>query len=223
MSFLTKEEIEKRIEADQLIELPEQSHGPDNRRNNLNQASYDLCLGKEIYMVGDAAPQVLTDNAPYASLAPGQFAILTTHEIISMPGDLLAFISLKSTFKFQGLVNISGFHVDPTFRGKLRFGVQNVGPSDIRLKFGEPTFTIFFATLSAGGIGTTREKSSKTHFRPTPNGIRLQDVQLLGGSSLSLASLHKEVERLSVLVKVYGGLAIAALAALIVDLVQRLR
>jgi dCTP deaminase len=222
MSFLTKEEIEKRIDADQLIELPEHSHGPDNRRNNLNQASYDLCLGKEIYMVGDAAPQVLTDNAPYASLAPGQFAILTTHEIISMPGDLLAFISLKSTFKFQGLVNISGFHVDPTFQGKLRFGVQNVGPSDIRLKFGDPTFTIFFATLSAGEIGTIREKSSKTHFRPTANGIRLQDVQLLGGGSLSLASLHKEVERLSVLVKIYGALAIAALAALIVDLLQRL-
>jgi len=222
MSFLTQEEIEKRIDADHLIELPEHSHGPDTRRDNLNQASYDLCLGKEIYMVGDAAPKVLTNNAPYASLAPGQFAILTTHEIISMPSDLLAFISLKSTFKFQGLVNISGFHVDPTFRGKLRFGVQNVGPSDIRLKYGEPTFTIFFATLSTGGIGAAREKSSKTHFRPTPNGIRLQDVQLLGGGSLSLASLHKEVERLSTLVKIYGGLAIAALAALLIDLLQRL-
>lgn len=224
MSFLTQEDIKKRIDAGELIELPSDAgslHYRDDR--NLNQASYDLCLGKEIYMVGDAAPQILTTNAPYASLAPGQFAILTTHEIIAMPADLLAFISLKSTFKFQGLVNISGFHVDPTFTGKLRFGVQNVGPSDIRLKFGEPTFTIFFATLTQGNIGTAREKSGKTHFRPTANGIRLQDVQLLGGGSLSLASLHKEVERLSTSVKVYGGVAIAALAALLVDLLQRLR
>ena len=67
------------------------------------------------------------------------------------------------------------------------------------------------------------QKSSKTHFRPTVNGIRLQDVQLLGGGSLSLASVHKEVERLSTLVKVYGGLAIAALAALLVDVLQRIR
>ena len=46
-------------------------------------------------------------------------------------------------------------------------------------------------------------------------------MQLLGGGSLSLATLHKEVERLSTLVKVYGGLAVAALAALLVDLLQK--
>jgi dCTP deaminase len=224
MGFLAKGEIEDYIDRGELIVLPHDISDKESiDKDNLKQASYDLCLGKEIYMVGNAAPQILTKDTPYATLVPGQFAILTTHEIVSMPSELLAFISLKSTYKFQGLVNISGFHVDPTFEGKLRFGVQNVGPSDIRLKFGEPTFTIFFATLSSDRTGKSRKEDGNTHFRPASNGIRLQDVQLLGGGSLTLASLHKEVERLSTLVKIYGGLAIAALAALLVDLLQRMR
>ncbi|WP_446745595.1 dCTP deaminase [Silvibacterium acidisoli] len=223
MSFLAKGDIEDYIDRGELIKLPHD--GGDHEsvdKNNINQSSYDLCLGKEIYMVGNAAPQILTKDMPYATLIPGQFAILTTHEIVSLPNELLAFISLKSTYKFQGLVNISGFHVDPTFEGKLRFGVQNVGPSDIRLKCGEPTFTIFFSTLSSDRTGKSRKDNGNTHFRPSKNGIRLQDVQLLGGGSLTLASLHNEVERLSTLVKIYGGLAIAALVALIVDLLQRM-
>jgi dCTP deaminase len=214
MSFLAMGEIEDRINRGELIKIPRASDQPNRREPiKLNQSSVDLRLGEEIYMVGKAAPEILTKSAPYATLTPGQFAILTTDEIISLPKDILGFITLRSTFKFQGLVNISGFHVDPTFEGKLRFGVQNVGPSDIRVKFGEPTFTIFFATLSSDRIGKPRDDNS--------TGIRLQDVQLLGGGSLSLASVHKEVERLSTLVKIYGGLAIAALAALIVDLLQK--
>ena len=216
MAFLARGEIEDRIGRGELIKISK-DHGDVNECNGIkfNQSSLDLRLGKEIYMVGSAAPQILTRSSPYATLTPGQFAILTTEEVISIPSDILAFISLKSTFKFQGLVNISGFHVDPTFEGKLRFGVQNIGPSDIRVKYGEPTFSIFFSTLSSTRIGKPREDNSM--------GIRLQDVQLLGGGSLSLASIHKEVERLSTLVKVYGGLAIAALVALLVDLLQRLR
>lgn len=213
MSFLARGEIKERIALGELIKTAKENDHAKDSGLKFNQASLDLRLGREIYMVGSAAPQVLTKSSPYATLVPGQFAILTTEETISIPDDVLAFISLKSTFKFQGLVNISGFHVDPTFEGKLRFGVQNVGPSDIRVKYGEPTFSIFFATLSSNNIGTPREDSS--------TGIRLQDVQLLGGGSLSLATLHKEVDRLSTLVKIYGGLAVAALAALLVDLLQK--
>ncbi len=215
MSFLARGEIEERIGRGELIKTAKEDGHAKGSDLKFNQASLDLRLGREIYMVGNAAPQVLTKSSPYATLVPGQFAILTTEETISIPENVLAFISLKSTFKFQGLVNISGFHVDPTFKGKLRFGVQNVGPSDIRVKYGEPTFSIFFATLSSNNIGVGREDNS--------TGIRLQDVQLLGGGSLSLATLHKEVERLSTLVKIYGGLAVAALAALLVDLLQKAR
>ncbi|WP_418068197.1 dCTP deaminase domain-containing protein [Rhizobium laguerreae] len=77
----------------------------------------------------------------------GQFALLITEESVSVPEDALAFISIRATYKFQGLVNVSGFHVDPGFRGRLIFSVFNAGPSSVHLARGEDCFHIWFADL----------------------------------------------------------------------------
>ena len=212
--FLAKKEIRDRIVKDALIK---EDHFQEAL---LRQASYDLRLGPEIYIVGDQAPKLLTEEDPYATLSPGQFAILTCYEDLKMPRDLIAFISVRSKFKLEGLVNISGFHVDPTFRGRLRFAVQNVGPTDMRLKFLEPTFTIFFAQLSSADIEQARDEQKDIEYPQGSMGILLQDVQLLGGSSLSLASLQKEVDRLRTLFMIYIPIGVSAIVALIIKLLK---
>jgi dCTP deaminase len=212
--FLAKKEIRDRITKDALIK---QDHFQEAL---LRQASYDLRLGPEIYIVGDQAPKLLTEEEPYATLPPGQFAILTCYEDLKMPRDLIAFISVRSKFKLEGLVNISGFHVDPTFRGRLRFAVQNVGPTDMRIKFLEPTFTIFFAQLSSENVEEARDEQKDIDYPQGSMGILLQDVQLLGGSSLSLASLQKEVDRLRTLFMIYIPIGVSAIVALIVKLLK---
>jgi dCTP deaminase len=180
--------------------------------DNLQQASYDLRLGSESYIVGDEVPTHLTsDRQQYLTIAPGQFALLMTYEILDIPDDILCLISLRNSFKMQGLVNISGFHVDPTHKGKLIFAVNNVGPSDIRLRFKDRTFTIFFARVE-GDIGKTREEFGK--------GLPLQYVQLLGGSSVTLARLQKEIEEVKTKVLMYAPLGIALLIALILNLLR---
>ena len=50
-------------------------------------------------------------------IPPGQFAFLLTAETVTMPDNAIAFISIKARLKFNGLINISGFHVDPGYRG----------------------------------------------------------------------------------------------------------
>ena len=185
--------------------------GYDPKR--VKQASYDLALGAEVYVVGKDHPINLSDDDPYLALAPGEFAILTCLEEIRIPSDHIAFIALKSSFKFQGLVNISGFHVDPTHHGTLLFAVQNVGPSDIRLKYGRPTFTIFFAQL-IGNILRSRDEDPQTEFKDM-QGIRLQDVQLLGGSSVTVTKLQQEIAQLRYIMFVYTPVVVAILAALI--------
>ena len=199
--FLAQSEIAKRIEKESLI-------GKEIEKKLLGQASYDLRLGNEFYIVGHKAPEKLSKKSPYLSLAPGQFAILTCFEEIKMPRDLMAFIALRSKFKFQGLVNISGFHVDPTFEGTLLFAVQNVSSSDIRLEFMKPTFTIFFARLD-GGIGEDRKKA--------PSGIQLENVQLLGGASITIAKLQRDLDQLRRWVVIYGPIIVAVLIALIAN------
>jgi dCTP deaminase len=211
--FLPKEKILARAAEKELIS--------DHFEPSLTQqASYDLRLGSEVYVVGKKAPENLSDKKPYVSLQPGQFAILTCYEEINIPPDILGFIALKTSFKFQGLVNISGFHVDPTHTGTLLFAVQNVGPSDIRLKFKQPTFTIFFSTLAEGSIGDSREKEKGVNFKPKLEGIRLQDVQLLGGGSITLSKLQKDVDRVKLLLLIYGPFGVAAFIALLVALVK---
>ncbi len=212
MAFLAQREILACVERGELI--------TDHfRQEYIRQSSYDLQLGQELYIVGEASPQFLSEEAPFASLPPGQFAILTCYETVSIPRRMMAFISVRSKYKFEGLVNISGFHVDPSFRGILRFAVQNVGPTDIHLKFGEPTFTIFFAELTSEEIGGGRDEEDDVHFKQNLKGIRLEDVQLLGGSNFTLSTLQREVDRLKTLVNIYGAAAVSALVALILRLI----
>jgi dCTP deaminase len=204
--FLARNQIAKLIAERGLI--------LNYKEEYLRQSSYDLRLGEEVYLVGKDAPERLSKHSPYVSIPPGQFAMLTCFEKIQMPGDHMGFIALRSTFKFQGLVNISGFHVDPTHQGTLLFAVQNVGPSDIRLKYQEPTFTIFFAEVK-GDTGATRSEEKQTLLKAPLTGIRLQDVQVLGGSSITIAKLQKELEQLRFVILIYTPLVVAILGILV--------
>lgn len=176
------------------------------------QASYDLRLGEEFYIVGRRAPERLSEKQPYISLPPGQFAVLTCYEILHLPKEIMAFITLRNRFKMQGLVNVSGFHVDPTFRGRLVFAVQNIGPNDIRLRYKDPTFTIFFAAVDGN--------STSTRKKPIRSGILLSDVQQLGASSITLAKLKKDIDSLRTVLLVYAPFAVALVVALLVTLIK---
>src|SRR5437016_5783812 len=73
----------------------------------VKQVCYDLCLGDEVYLTDDSLPKKLSYLAPYVTLHPGEFALLKTHEAVSIPRSYVGLISIRSTFKFRGLTNIS--------------------------------------------------------------------------------------------------------------------
>jgi dCTP deaminase len=180
----------------------------------LGQSSYDLRLGTAAYIVGESVPRKLHDGEPYLALAPGQFAILTCHEKIALPREIMGFITLRNRYKMQGLVNVSGFHVDPTFQEQLVFAVQNVGATDIRLKYMEPTFTIFFAYVENNTDETVRPVAPRS-------GISLQDIAQLGGSTITLGKLQAELEQLRRIVTIYGPIVVAVTVALIVAFLKK--
>ena len=109
---------------------------------NIDCNSYTLTVGGEAYVtphhevtdVLSYSKQILGDNESFA-IPPGQFAYLITAEEVCIPPDSMAFLSMKSTTKFRGLVNVSGFrHVDPGYQGKLIFAVFNAGPSKLNIQ-----------------------------------------------------------------------------------------
>lgn len=207
--FLSKADIKERL-ADFFPNLA------DYDKDNLHEACYDLRVGDEVFLSENRVPTQLPDKDgnPYIVLPPGQFALVKTFERISVPRDCIAFISIRSKFKFQGLINISGFHVDPTYKGHLIFSVQNVGPNDIRLKYKDPAFMIIWAKLQT----PYQEEKQRD---PGYDRITLEQMAQLGGPSTTLTTLKKELDALSLSMKIYGGLAISGFIALMIIILRR--
>lgn len=147
MSFLGGQDLASRLTREEIILDDEgiNSYMP----SKIKQCSYELSLGDRVYLTDNESKTsiLLDDKNDSININPGQFALLMTDETIKIPKDLLGFISIKATEKLKGLINVSGFHVDPGFEGKLLFSVYNASPSTIQLRKGEQYFLIWFSEL----------------------------------------------------------------------------
>lgn len=195
----------------------------------IKQGSYELCLGPQGAVSCDGTNRP-TDLEPREVLCipGGQFGLLLTEEIVAIPANTIAFISLKTKIKSQGLVNVSGFHVDPGFKGRLKFWVYNAGNQDIRILRGDRTFLIWFADLDQA----TRDPYPNRN-PAEQNEITAEDLRRLQGRLSSPAALEKQISEFehkvqkvewinnTVLVLVIG-LALALAAPLFERLVDRL-
>ena len=117
-------------------------------------SAYTLTIGPQVYVspteaAKEPAERTIRNLAESEALTipPGQFAFLLTEERIRVPNDAIAWISIKARLKLRGLVNVSGFHVDPGYAGRLIFGVLNAGPATIHLRRGDACFLIWYADL----------------------------------------------------------------------------
>ena len=156
-------------------------------------AAYTLAIGPEVYVSPSdqtADPNAVTirqlNEGEAFTIPPGQFAYLLTEEVVSVPADALAFISIRAKTKFRGLVNVSGFHVDPGYSGQLTFAVFNAGPVPVHLKRGQPIFLIYYASLDRQ---TTFKKDGTIH-----KGIDSTLVTAIAGELQSFASLSKKID-----------------------------
>lgn len=120
----------------------------------IDHASYRLRVGPEVYVSptgepGDPRnkPKTQLSNGQGFTVPAGQFGFILTEEEVTVPSTAIAFISMRAGYKFRGLVNVSGFHVDPNYRGRLIFSIFNAGPGSVHLCRGEDCFLIFYADL----------------------------------------------------------------------------
>ncbi|MDT2022298.1 dCTP deaminase domain-containing protein [Methylocella sp. CPCC 101449] len=156
-------------------------------------AAYTLSVGSEVYVSPNdqtVDPTTVTvrklNDGEAFTIPPGQLAFLLTEEVVSVPADALAFISIRAKTKFRGLLNVSGFHVDPGYRGQLTFAVLNAGPVPIHLKRGQAIFLIWYASLDCE---TALKKDGAIH-----RGIDPEVVTSVAGELQSFASLSKKIK-----------------------------
>ena len=143
--------------------------------------AYTLRMGDEYYITPESgfslrknSKNFLKENSYFSeaqgqfvkrgesfTIPPGHFAFLLTEEVVRIPENLMGWISLRSGIKFKGLVNISGFHVDPGFQGNLIYSVFNAGPSPIPVSRGDSLFKLWIANLDGPVEQNYVFKSSK--------------------------------------------------------------
>jgi dCTP deaminase len=169
-------------------------------------------LGSEVFVTSESSKTNLQPNEQI-SIPPGQFALLLTQEEVAIPDDLIGLISVKFSKKIQGLVNVSGFHVDPGFKGRLKFSVYNAGSQNIILTRGVALFPIWYSELDR----PTKDIYNGNHQRQMS--ITDEDVRLLQGQLASPAVLKTEIDALKQKFKFYGKLVKGVIIGLIVALV----
>ncbi|QDT35961.1 dCTP deaminase domain-containing protein [Stratiformator vulcanicus] len=181
MTFWRTETMRERIPAEQLI--------APYREEHVTRSAYELCQGSEAFITS-TENKVKIELAAGKSLVipPGQFALLLTEERINVPMNAIAFISMRFGVKRRGLINVSGFHVDPGFEGRLKFSVYNAGSSDITITQGDRVFLIWYANLDDN---TTDGYPSAG---PDQDKISSDDQNVMHGEIASPAELRSQIE-----------------------------
>ena len=206
MSFWSGEKLERELRN--LIDPFE--------RDRVDCASYTLRVGPEVYISPNGevrAPsrhtkQYLKCGEGFA-IPPGQFAFILTEEQINVPDNAIAFISIKAKIKLGGLVNISGFHVDPGYSGRLLFSVLNAGPRPIHLERGQKVFLIWYADI---------DRPTKKKYGRGYGALNVTLVNNISGEILSLQSLSERMNKMDNKLLRWGvGILGAVLAALVSD------
>lgn len=176
-------------------------------------ASIELRLGDQYYVSGTEVPKYLSKTEDVLVIPPGQFALLTTYEIVDLFTDTLALISIKFRIKQKGLVNVSGFHVDPGYCGRIQYSVFNAGPTDLLLERRQPLFQMFVNLLP--------EASNEGRDEPPVKQMSVDAVAQLAGRTVSLRSLEDRVGKMEQVSQVYIALIVALFAAVITILLTR--
>lgn len=219
MTFWSGPTIEQRLSA--LVDVPDPSC--------VDGAAYMLKVGSEYYVTptdrtSDPKTRTLQTLAAGQAFAipPGQFAYVMTQEVVTIPNDVLAFISVRARVKWRGLVNVSGFHVDPGYQGRLTFAVFNAGPAPIHLRQGDPTFLIWFANLDAdAGKYAKQQKTPVTQMDVTVLNHVAGELNSLEGLAEKLRTTDRElrdkineIQRANGVVYVAAGLVVALVIAI---------
>ncbi len=189
MAFWSSEKLKQVLSQGKVIEPFDDTA--------VKHGAYELCLGPEAFLTSDDDKRKkILDDGEQLVIPPGQFGLLLTEEKITIPSNAIGFISIKAGIKFRGLVNVSGFHVDPGFSGRLKFSVYNAGSQNIILERKQRVFLVWFSDLDQ----PTTHVYSGVHANQ--NEITPDDVMRMQGEIASPGQLRKELQELENKVRV---------------------
>ncbi|MCH7878036.1 MAG: hypothetical protein IH914_01820, partial [candidate division Zixibacteria bacterium] len=160
------------------------------------------------FITGNKTKSELQDGEQF-SIPAGQFVLILTEEYLKIPTDKLGFITFRFGLKKKGLINVSGFHVDPGFEGNLVFAAYNAGAQPIILSRGADAFRLWLSELDG-----CAPRYKGTHFNQTC--ISDADVTGLAGYLASPAALDKQIEEIRQRLRTIRTVLLAVISPLLI-------
>jgi len=209
--FLSEEKLEEKREV--IFPKIEDENKDKEDLPEISCAAYELRVGSEAFISGENRLINLKEEG-YIAIKPGMFASLLTYEKVEIPENLIGFISLKFGLKNNGLVNISGFHVDPGFKGHLVFTVFNLGPNPITLRYKEKAFLLFLAKLE----GTSRYKGKHQNQSKLSSEL----ISRITGEQIDFFQVKTKLSHLETKLNFLMGTGLASILALVALIINAL-
>jgi dCTP deaminase len=167
---------------------------PFDSKHLTKGGGYELRMGREAFTTAAGTRIDLAGSSKDVDIPPGHFALLLTKERVKIPHDSLGFISVKFKHKAKGLINVSGFHVDPGYDGWLTFSVFNAGPRSITIARDSFCFLLWLAHFDEPVDAAYLYPSGTVDARGSTESLDDGMVDDLKGEFCSPMSLKKELE-----------------------------
>jgi len=189
--ILTAQQIEEaHLARDIIIDPFEQ--------DQVQASSYDLRVGAQ-GATTTAKKLVNIEQEGYLLLQPGDFAVVTVLEELTLGPQYAGPFGLRSKYARKGLIATTGPQVDPGFHGRLIVGLTNLTPTAVPLPFKDDFVTIEFHKLEHP---TTKPYSGPYQDRLTLGPEEIEAITEGTGTALSevlttLATLNRSVSSLA--------------------------
>lgn len=186
MTVIFDKEIKRRILDENLI----QKFSYDN----IWGASYDMRLGYECAKDG-AVVDLKNNKIP--SIMPGEFVLLTTHESLNLPLNMVGRNGIMSKWAKRGLVSLFSPQIDPGFKGILVVPVFNAGDQEVLLKHMEKVFTVEFDVDPHAQASFGWSEKMGTQDRLSADHVQMLKVSM--SHTKDVASIKNRIESLQAL------------------------
>lgn len=128
--------------------------------DHVQPASIDLTLGNEFIVNG--AHYALSASCP---IAPREFLLGTTVEVVTVPDDLVGEVKGRSTWARRGLVVENAGWIDPGFSGTITLELYNLGPDTLYIPLGERVCQIAFHQLTTSAMRPYGTEGLGSHYQ----------------------------------------------------------
>ena len=189
----------------------------------LQPASYDMRLGEDA-ITSSRREKFNPADKGLLTIPPGDFALVTTHEKVSLTPKMAGHIGLRSLYSKKGLVMLSGPQIDPGFKGVLVIGLSNLSPRDVVIPYKDAFCTVEFygleepATKAYSGEYQDQKGIQPSDIRNLVEAQGMtfgQVITALQGLSQDVKSLSDSVKTLRWLFPVILGFGIAVIGIIV--------